>query len=76
MRGALLTVDRDYGMLNLVFHHITDNHVTHHLFSIIPHYRAGEATRAIKPILGNYYTAMTLRLFVMPYGGSLENVCM
>lgn len=33
MRGALSTVDRDYGFLNVIFHHITDTHVTHHLFS-------------------------------------------
>lgn len=55
IRGALSTVDGDYGMLNHVFHHITDTHVTHHLFSTIPHYHAVEAIRAIKPILGNYY---------------------
>jgi omega-6 fatty acid desaturase (delta-12 desaturase) len=55
VRGALITVDRDYGMLNHVFHHITDTHVAHHLFSTIPHYNALEATKAIKPILGNYY---------------------
>lgn len=33
LKGALSTVDRDYGFLNLVFHNITDTHVTHHLFS-------------------------------------------
>jgi omega-6 fatty acid desaturase (delta-12 desaturase) len=27
LRGALATVDRDYGILNVVFHHITDTHV-------------------------------------------------
>ncbi|CAN1278175.1 FAD12 [Linum perenne] len=55
MRGALATVDRDYGCLNKVFHNITDTHVAHHLFSMIPHYHAMEATKAIKPILGEYY---------------------
>ncbi|KAK9668669.1 hypothetical protein RND81_13G076800 [Saponaria officinalis] len=55
LRGALTTVDRDYGILNKVFHHITDTHVTHHLFSTMPHYHATEATKAIKPILGKYY---------------------
>lgn len=55
IRGALSTVDRDYGMLNHVFHHLPDTHVAHHLFSTIPHYHAVEATRAIKLILGNYY---------------------
>nr|AGX28127.1 omega-6 fatty acid desaturase [Santalum acuminatum] len=55
LRGALATVDRDYGVLNKVFHHITDTHVAHHLFSTMPHYHAMEATKAIKPILGKYY---------------------
>ncbi|URE32191.1 omega-6 fatty acid desaturase, endoplasmic reticulum isozyme [Musa troglodytarum] len=55
LRGALATVDRDYGVLNKVFHNITDTHVAHHLFSTIPHYHAMEATKAIKPLLGKYY---------------------
>lgn len=55
LRGALSTVDRDYGILNHVFHHITDTHVAHHIFSTMPHYHAAEATKAIKPILGDYY---------------------
>ncbi|XP_016176855.1 omega-6 fatty acid desaturase, endoplasmic reticulum isozyme 1 isoform X3 [Arachis ipaensis] len=55
LRGALATVDRDYGILNKAFHHITDTHVAHHLFSTMPHYHAMEATNAIKPILGDYY---------------------
>jgi len=54
-RGALATVDRDYGILNKVLHNITDTHVAHHLFSTMPHYHAMEATKAIKPILGEYY---------------------
>ncbi|CAK7339200.1 unnamed protein product [Dovyalis caffra] len=55
LRGALSTMDRDYGVLNKVFHNITDTHVTHHLFSTMPHYHAMEATEAIKPILGEFY---------------------
>ncbi|XP_051148912.1 delta(12)-fatty-acid desaturase FAD2 [Andrographis paniculata] len=55
LRGAMATVDRDYGVLNGVFHHITDSHVAHHLFSTMPHYHAREATEAIKPVLGEYY---------------------
>ncbi|KAL3819855.1 hypothetical protein ACJIZ3_005760 [Penstemon smallii] len=55
LQGALATVDRDYGILNYVFHNVTDTHVVHHLFSTIPHYHAMEATNAIKPILGKYY---------------------
>ncbi|XP_051141576.1 delta(12)-fatty-acid desaturase FAD2-like [Andrographis paniculata] len=55
LRGVLVTVDRDYGILNKVFHNITDTHVLHHIFWSVPHYHAMEATRAIKPILGEYY---------------------
>jgi omega-6 fatty acid desaturase (delta-12 desaturase) len=55
LRGALATVDRDYGILNKVFHHIGDTHVTHHIFSSLPHYHAEEATRALIPVLGSYY---------------------
>ncbi|XP_049405463.1 delta(12)-fatty-acid desaturase FAD2-like [Solanum stenotomum] len=55
LRGALATIDRDYGMLNRVFHNGPDTHVLHHLFSTIPHYHAMEATKAIKPLLGEYY---------------------
>lgn len=55
LRGALATVDRDYGLINLVLHHITDTHVVHHMFSTMPHYHAEEATRAIIPLLGKYY---------------------
>ncbi|RLM55827.1 hypothetical protein C2845_PM10G09380 [Panicum miliaceum] len=33
LRGALATVDRDYGaVLNSAFHNIADTHVVHHLF--------------------------------------------
>ncbi|MQM21802.1 hypothetical protein Taro_054846 [Colocasia esculenta] len=55
LRGTLSTVDRDYGVLNVVLHHITDTHIVHHLFSTLPHYHAVEATAAIKPVLGEYY---------------------
>lgn len=56
MRGALATVDRNYGwLLNTLHHHIQDTHVAHHLFSQMPHYHAQEATEALKPILKEYY---------------------
>eukprot|EP00002_Diphylleia_rotans_P015897 TRINITY_DN307_c0_g1_i1.p1 TRINITY_DN307_c0_g1~~TRINITY_DN307_c0_g1_i1.p1 ORF type:complete len:372 (+),score=71.11 TRINITY_DN307_c0_g1_i1:61-1176(+) len=56
LRGALATVDRDYGsLLNNILHNINDTHVCHHLFSYLPHYHAEEATRAMRPVLGKYY---------------------
>jgi omega-3 fatty acid desaturase (delta-15 desaturase) len=54
LRGALATVDRDYGWLAHVHHHI-GTHVAHHLFPTIPHYHLREATQAIRPRLGNHY---------------------
>lgn len=63
LRGALATVDRDYGLLNKVFHHITDTHVAHHLFSTMPHYNAMEATKALRPVLGEYYHSDTTPLW-------------
>jgi len=55
LRGALATVDRDFGILNGIFHHITDTHVVHHLFSNMPFYHAKEATESVKRLLGDYY---------------------
>ncbi|KAL8257960.1 hypothetical protein R6Q59_030001 [Mikania micrantha] len=55
IRGALSTIDRDYGIFNTIFHDVTNAHVVHHLISTIPHYHTVEATKAIKPILGDYY---------------------
>ncbi|CAI9299970.1 unnamed protein product [Lactuca saligna] len=55
MRGALSVIDRVDGILNITGHNITNTHVTDHLFPKIPHYHAMEATRAIKPILKDYY---------------------
>ena len=54
LKGALSTVDRDYGVFNSIHHHI-GTHVVHHIFLSIPHYHLLEATTAIKPVLGNYY---------------------
>lgn len=55
LKGALCTMDRDYGFFNAVFHHIGDTHVAHHLFSTMPHYHAQEATAVLRPLLGPYY---------------------
>jgi len=55
IRGALATMDRDYGIFNYLHHHIGDSHVAHHLFSTMPHYHAIEATPYLKKFLGKYY---------------------
>ncbi|PNW70229.1 hypothetical protein CHLRE_17g711150v5 [Chlamydomonas reinhardtii] len=63
LRGAMATVDRSYGVLDHVFHHIADTHVAHHLFSYMPHYHAEEATEAIKKVLGDYYAYDSRNVF-------------
>ncbi|MCD9646031.1 Delta(12)-fatty-acid desaturase [Datura stramonium] len=55
LRGALSIVDKDYGVLNDVFHHGVDAHIVHHLFPTMPYYHLVEATKAFKPLLGEYY---------------------
>ena len=54
LKGALSTIDRDYGFINWI-HHDIGTHVAHHVFSNMPHYRLKMATEAIKPLLGDYY---------------------
>lgn len=56
LKGATATMDREFGLVGRhFFHRISSDHVTHHLFSKIPHYYARDATRAIAPLLGNQY---------------------
>ena len=54
LKGALSTVDQDYGIFNPIHHNI-GTHVAHHIFLNIPHYHLLEATESIKPVLGDYY---------------------
>ncbi|OUC14284.1 MAG: fatty acid desaturase [Alkalinema sp. CACIAM 70d] len=54
LKGALSTIDRDYGFINWI-HHDIGTHVAHHIFSNMPHYHLKTATEAIKPLLGDYY---------------------
>lgn len=54
LKGAVSTIDRDYGLFNLL-HHDIGTHVAHHIFLSIPHYHLRTATAAVKPVLGEHY---------------------
>ncbi len=62
LKGALSTIDRDYGIFNPIHHHI-GTHVAHHLFANIPHYHLQEATAALIPVLGPYYRKATVPIW-------------
>ncbi|MBE9117016.1 fatty acid desaturase [Lusitaniella coriacea LEGE 07157] len=62
LKGALSTIDHDYGFINPIHHNI-GTHVAHHIFLNMPHYRLKEATEAIKPILGTYYRKSNRSIF-------------
>ncbi|CEJ91503.1 hypothetical protein VHEMI07207 [[Torrubiella] hemipterigena] len=56
VKGALATIDRDFGFIDKhIFHGIIGFHVIHHLFPRIPFYKAEEATEAILPVIGDLY---------------------
>jgi len=51
VRGALSTIDRDYGIFCFFHHKIGSTHVMHHLFHECPFYNALEGTHAIRKFL-------------------------
>lgn len=61
VKGALHTIDRPYdkldpwGFIDFLHHKIGTTHVAHHFDSSIPHYKADEATTAIKEAFPEYY---------------------
>ena len=70
LKGALSTIDRDYGFLNSI-HHDIGTHVAHHIFLNMPHYHLKAATEAIKPILGDYYRSSRVPIWKSFFRSSL-----
>jgi acyl-lipid omega-3 desaturase len=62
LKGAISTVDVDYGFLNNI-HHDIGTHVLHHIFLSIPHYHLLEATEAIKPVMGEHFRISKLSVW-------------
>jgi len=55
-RGAFHTIDRPYGrVIDFLHHRIGSTHVAHHVNSSIPHYKAVEATEALKKSFPDLY---------------------
>ncbi|MBD2440320.1 fatty acid desaturase [Nostoc sp. FACHB-110] len=54
LKGAISSIDRNYGWFNHI-HHDIGTHVAHHIFLNIPHYNLLKATQAIKPVMGEHY---------------------
>jgi omega-6 fatty acid desaturase (delta-12 desaturase) len=79
LRAALCTVDRTMGSyLDKKLHWIHATHVAHHLFPYIPFYHSQEVTKAIKPVLGKYYTRDDSNYWIAlwnnyKYWGTVEN---
>ena len=56
IKGAFLTIDRPYGpVFDFLHHRIGSTHVAHHVECAIPHYKAVEATEALKTKYPEYY---------------------
>ncbi|KAG9133760.1 hypothetical protein Leryth_018463 [Lithospermum erythrorhizon] len=58
-------IGRDYVFLNKVF--VISRLYVSHLFSTMPHYHAMEATKVIKPLLGEYYQCDRTPVFKAMY---------
>jgi omega-6 fatty acid desaturase / acyl-lipid omega-6 desaturase (Delta-12 desaturase) len=55
-RGAMATVDRNFGFIGQhIFHDIIETHVLHHFVSRIPFYNGRKGTEAIRKVLGDHY---------------------
>lgn len=67
-RGATATIDRDFGLIDThLFHDIIGTHVCHHLVSTIPFYHAGEASDAIRRVMGVHYKSDTKTSFMTAF---------
>ncbi|KAH4007772.1 hypothetical protein HBI56_020190 [Parastagonospora nodorum] len=64
VKGALSTIDREFGFIGRhIFHGIIEYHVVHHMFPRIPFYHCEEATWAVAPLLGERYIEQRTNFF-------------
>lgn len=57
-RGAMATIDRNFGFIGQhIFHDIIETHVLHHFVSRIPFYNGRKGTEALKKVLGDHYVS-------------------
>lgn len=68
VRGAMATIDRDFGFIGeYIFHDIIETHVLHHFVSRIPFYNGRKGTEALKKVLGEHYRSDQSNMVVSLY---------
>lgn len=71
VRGAMATIDRDFGFIGKhIFHDIVETHVLHHFVSRIPFYNGRKGTEALKKVLGSHYRQDNSNMWVSFYNVS------
>lgn len=71
VRGAMATIDRDFGFIGKhIFHDIIETHVLHHFVSRIPFYHGRQGTEALKKVLGSHYRQDTSSMWAALYNVS------
>lgn len=68
VRGAMATIDRDFGFIGRhIFHDIIETHVLHHFVSRIPFYNGRKGTEALSKVLGIHYRKDTTNMWKALY---------
>jgi omega-3 fatty acid desaturase (delta-15 desaturase) len=65
VKGNLVTIDRNYGLIEQIHHNI-GTHLVHHLFPKIPHYHLREATKYLLPVVEPHRVAASESARIIP----------